>query len=276
MNRINPELDSFNILSTSDAHSLENFWREASVFEVKEGNKIKDICYWDLERAIKERKVNKSREKVSSLEKNHLSELFESESKLKLTWTIEFFPQEGKYFGDWHSKCDFLTEPADTVKRNWVCPICGWKITVWVFHRCYNLWKKERLDFTDFGSKYFFDKQKIQKFAKFFDREEFYYIVPLWNLIKEVWNVNRGTKKSMMIYNELIKVLWSEFYILIDLELEKAYEYNKDFWEALQKVREGDLNIKSWFDWNFGIVSIYSQEEKEKKIDSYYRQNPLF
>ncbi len=49
--------------------------------------------------------------------------------------TVEFFPEEGKYHMDGHRACGIMWEPAETIARGGVCPVCGGRVTVGVAHR---------------------------------------------------------------------------------------------------------------------------------------------
>lgn len=256
MNWTNSEVDPFSIISNSDAHSPENFAREATIFEVEEW-----YSYDDLQRAIKSRKYDNFWDKISQIEKDYLDKLFSQDSKMSLWWTIEFYPQEWKYFWDGHKKCNFLTNPANTVNRNGKCPICGWNITIWVFHRSYNLANQDRIKQIWYWEKDFWTKDEVNQFAWKFDREQFYYIVPIRDIIYDVWGAKRTTKKAKNIYAELIKTFWSEFYILLDLDIKKAAKYDKLFAKTLEKVRNWDIYIRSGYDGVFGIVSINKLEK---------------
>ncbi len=265
MNWINPEIDNLTILSNSDAHSPENFAREANIFETK--NKTFPT-YKDLEKAIKNRKFDKNFQNLHEVEKQYLTDLFAVKTDLKLVWTIEFYPQEGKYFWDGHSKCNFLTTPSDTIRRNWLCPICGKKLIVWVFHRSFDIWDNKRISQIHFGEKDFWKQEEINEIAKIFDRPNYQYIVPLWDIIREVFAANKWTKKADKTYNELLLQFGTEFDILLNLKIDKATEYNKFFGYALEKVRNSEIFIKPWYDGVFGVVSIKEVDtpESEKKI----------
>lgn len=276
MNWMNQELDNFAIVSNSDAHSLENFAREANVFDYFwDDFEYYTFDYKDLEKALKSKKY--SNWYVDWVEKKYLDNLFKNPWLLTLDGTIEFYPQEGKYFGNWHAKCHYLTSPQDTIKRNGKCPICGWKIVVWVFHRSYDLWDQQRIKEIWFWTKDFWTEKEISKFAKKFVRPQFNYIVPLSDIITQVWQANKGTKKYEKLFNELIIKFWSEFFILLDLSLKSASKYDEKFAQALWKVREGDIFIKSGYDWLFGVVEIYkTQKEEESILEKRSQQDTLF
>ncbi len=96
-------LDSYTLISNSDAHSPAKIAREANVFSC-------EPTYKNLTNAIK---------------KN--GEGFEG--------TIEFFPEEGKYHFDGHRACSICLKPSETIKLEGICPVCGRPLTVGVAHR---------------------------------------------------------------------------------------------------------------------------------------------
>ena len=79
------ELDNRSILSFSDAHSGPKLGREATVFATINNEQLTTdkIQYIDIANAIKQK----------------------VDSKLKIAYTIEFFPEEGKYHYTGHRAC---------------------------------------------------------------------------------------------------------------------------------------------------------------------------
>ena len=96
-------LDSYTLISNSDAHSPAKIAREANVFSC-------EPTYSNLINAIKANGAG-----------------FEG--------TIEFFPEEGKYHFDGHRACNICLKPSETIKLNGICPKCGRPLTVGVAHR---------------------------------------------------------------------------------------------------------------------------------------------
>lgn len=96
-------LDSYTLISNSDAHSPAKIAREANVFSCTPS-------YPNLVNAIMDN-----------------SRGFEG--------TIEFFPEEGKYHFDGHRTCGICLKPSETIKLKGICPECGRPLTVGVAHR---------------------------------------------------------------------------------------------------------------------------------------------
>lgn len=218
-----PELRKISIISNSDAHSPEKIGREANVFDV-------DLDYYSIINAIKAK-----------------------DPKMFLE-TIEFYPQEGKYYGDGHRSCNIYMNPKDSLRYNEICPVCGKSLTVGVMNRIEKLADKPE------G----FIPQGAIPFRS---------IVPLKEIIGEALGVGPGTKGVDNEYQKLIKAFKSEFNILLDIPLEdlKRVVFS-GIAEGIEKVRRGEVNISPGFDGEYGKVKIFSEVEKRESI----RQKTLF
>lgn len=95
-------LDSYQLISNSDAHSPGNLGREANLLET-------DLSYKGLFNAVQKGKG--------------------------LIGTIEFFPEEGKYHYDGHRKCHLCFSPMQAAEHSNLCPVCKKKLTMGVSHR---------------------------------------------------------------------------------------------------------------------------------------------
>jgi uncharacterized protein (TIGR00375 family) len=105
-------LDRFALVSNSDAHSPSRLGREANVFRT-------EFSYAGLVDALRKRDPE------------------------KFLYTVEFFPEEGKYHYDGHRKCGVVLPPEESRRRNSLCPKCGKKLTVGVMHRVLDLADRE-------------------------------------------------------------------------------------------------------------------------------------
>ncbi|MFN7088803.1 MAG: endonuclease Q family protein, partial [Candidatus Paceibacteria bacterium] len=97
-------LDKITLVSFSDAHSPEKLGREATVF-----NTAPD--FYEIVKAIK------------------------TKDPEKILYTIEFFPQEGKYHYDGHRLCGLSFSPSESKENNNLCPRCGRVLTIGVLSR---------------------------------------------------------------------------------------------------------------------------------------------
>lgn len=104
MNHRLSALDSYTLISNSDAHSPAKLGREANLLEI-------EYAYSALAAALRDGE------------------------KAGFRGTVEFFPEEGKYHFDGHRNCGICLSPAQTMQTDGKCPVCGKKITIGVQHR---------------------------------------------------------------------------------------------------------------------------------------------
>ena len=95
-------LDSYTLVSNSDAHSPQKLGREANLLDC-------GLSYPALKRAM--------------------------ETGEGFGGTIEFFPEEGKYHLDGHRNCGVCLTPQEAESLGGLCPVCGKKLTIGVQHR---------------------------------------------------------------------------------------------------------------------------------------------
>ncbi len=164
----------------------------------------------------------------------------------KFPATIEFFPEEGKYHLDGHRNCNVCMTPAETKKNNYLCPKCGKPLTVGVLHRVDDL--------ADHPEGY---KPKKAR--------PFHSIVPLVDIISELEKVGPQSKKVEKIYFDLINNLGNEFKILLDVPIQEIQKYSSPIMaEAIQRMRDGHIVLHGGYDGEFGVVKIFSDDEKLK------------
>ena len=171
----------------------------------------------------------------------------------KLKKSIEFYPEEGMYHYDGHRDCDIRFTPEETKKYKNLCPKCKKLLTIGVLARV------EELSDRESG----FRPNKSYPFVK---------LVELDKIIAEVLGIkSRRAKKVVAEYNNLIKKIGSELYILMDADLEKLKDVvSPQIVEGIKRVRENKLIIEPGFDGQYGKIKIFSEKEKENK------QNKLF
>ena len=208
-------LDRFSLISNSDSHSPSKIGREANVFNCE-------------------------------LEYNDIVETLKKKDKNKFLYTVEFFPQEGKYHFDGHRACDVRLSPEETKKHKGICPKCGRRITVGVMNRVDQL--ADRPD--DFIPD---------------DSIPFKNLIPLDEIISEARGVGKTSKTVMNEYLSIISKFGNEFEVLLKAPKEKLFEsLSSRIAEGVVKVREGKVKILPGYDGEYGKVEILSSEEKEK------------
>lgn len=229
------ELKTRSILSFSDAHSPAKIGREATVFVSKDENLKNDFSFNDIRLAIMQKNPN-----------------------LKIGYTIEFYPEEGKYHFSGHRNCNVTMTPLEQAENGGICPVCKRTVTDGVLRRV------DELSSVKIEAK---KKENDEKLVWYLDPEKnhppFVKIVPLIEIIAESQNVMIGSKKVKEIYDNLILNLGSEFDILLKIEISKIKELaGERIADGIEKVRQGNIVIKPGYDGVFGIVKIWDQENK--------------
>lgn len=243
-------LDKLTLLSNSDAHSLPNIGREANVFELNE------VSYDKIYEVIKNKFVIPNRLEEESLKgnstssKGSLATLGMTKKRclqFGLKHTIEFYPEEGMYHYDGHRVCGVSFTPAQSKKNKNICPVCKKPLTIGVMNRVDELADRPER----------FVPKNMPGFKK---------LVELDKIISESLDIkSRSSLKVQAIYNNLIKRLGNELYILMDAPIKDIENISPAVAEGVKRVREGKLIIKPGFDGQYGEVKIFSEEEKIKQ-----------
>ena len=158
--------------------------------------------------------------------------------------TIEFFPEEGKYHYDGHRSCGLRSTPEQTRDYNGLCPKCGRKIVVGVLHRV------EELS----------DRPKDHKPPA---AKPFQSLVPLQEIIAEVFNVGVGSKRVQKEYMRTLSALGNEYTVLTATPVTGiAQAISNELAEAVRRVREGKVHIDPGYDGEYGKIKIFEPEER--------------
>jgi uncharacterized protein (TIGR00375 family) len=210
------KLDNYSLVSNSDAHSLRKIGREANVFEIPE----EKLSYDEIIRIIKEKDPK------------------------EFLFTIEFFPEEGKYHLDGHADCKFSCLPKETKRLKGICPVCGKKLLVGVLNRI------DALADRDFG----FEPKRPIPFKS---------VIPLEEVIAETYGTGIG-KKVLATYEKMV-AKHTEFEILLDLSKEEIAKISDPIIaESIIRIREGKVDVEGGYDGVFGKIHIYSDAERNK------------
>jgi len=160
--------------------------------------------------------------------------------------TIEFYPEEGKYHLDGHRKCGTRLPPGETLKLGGICPVCGKKVTVGVMNRVESL--ADRPD----GA--------MPKDAKPYSK-----LVPLPEIIGDALCVGSASKRVQTRYAELLAGLGPEFIVLRRAPREDiARIAGPVSAEAVIRARQGKVHIAPGYDGEFGKVSIFEPNERDR------------
>ncbi|MDI6784925.1 MAG: endonuclease Q family protein [bacterium] len=210
-------LDKITLISNSDAHSPSRLGREANVFELPE------LSYKSITDAIKKKDKN----------------IFQ--------YTVEFYPEEGKYHYDGHRACQQRLAPQETKKLNGICPVCKKPVTVGVMYRV------DQLADRDEG----FTPNNAIPYKN---------LVPLEEIIAAAIDKAPGTVAVQNQYQQLISTFQNEFHILLDLteeELKRGGMPSRII-DGIMKVRKGELTILPGYDGEYGIISIFPKDTEKQ------------
>lgn len=210
-----PGLDRLTLVSNSDCHSASKIGREATVFDA-------EVSYAAIMQAIRTRKG--------------------------YAGTIEFFPEEGKYHIDGHRACSVSLSPKETIRHNYLCPVCGKPVTVGVSHRVEKLAER--------------DENYRPKHAA-----PFRSLIPLQELIAEALNAGVATKKVQAAYFSLLEACGNELSILLNVPIEEidAAASEPRIAMAIDAMRRGEVHIAPGYDGEYGKIRIFEKVAPPEK-----------
>lgn len=208
------KLDNISIISNSDSHSLQKIGREANCFDT-------ELSYQGIIKAIKDKNPN------------------------TFLYTIEFFPEEGKYHYDGHRLCGVSFSPEESKKHKNICPKCGRPLTIGVMNRV------EQLADRPEGYE---DPNRIP----------YKNLIPLDEIIGEALDLGPQSKSVKREYENLIRAFGSEFKVLLEAPINQiAGASQPEIAEAVDRVRQGKVSIAPGFDGEFGKIKIFSDADRK-------------
>ena len=201
------ELDGFSLVSNSDAHSPERIGREANVFS-------------------------------GPLDYYQLKEVLEKKDRNRFLFTIEFYPEEGKYHYDGHRACKVVFHPKQTREHGGRCPVCGKPLTIGVLSRVEDL----------------ADRPEGERPTSAIDYRS---LVPLREIIGDVLGTGPGSKAVDRAYAKLVAGLGSEMNVLLNAsEEEIARSSDLDVARGVMAARRGEVDIVPGHDGEYGKISL--------------------
>lgn len=207
-------LDRFSLISNSDSHSPSRIGREANVFDC-------DLDYTTIREVLKKK------------------------DKKRFLYTVEFFPQEGKYHFDGHRSCGIRFSPSQTKDNNGKCPKCNRAVTVGVMSRV------EQLADRPLG---FVPKNAIP----------FKSLIPLDEIIAESKGVSKSSLSVEREYRSCITKLGSEFNILNKASKDELIKsLPAKIAEGILRVRDAKVDIQPGYDGEYGKIAIFFDREKD-------------
>ena len=215
MNWLLSALDKYTLVSNSDAHSPSRIMREANVFDT-------EFSFAGLVDALK------------------------SKDPEKMLYTLEFFPEEGKYHYDGHRKCDVVFSPQETIQHQYLCPKCGKKLTVGVMHRVTELADREpghpgppRIPFKN--------------------------LIPFNEVIAQAVEKSAECKSVWDLYLRFIREFENEYKILTEIPVDELARIAPEkVSQAVDRMRKGRVNILPGHDGVFGKIHLFDDEAEEE------------
>jgi uncharacterized protein (TIGR00375 family) len=206
-------LDPLTLISNSDAHSPNRLGREANAFD-------------------------------AALDYKEITEIIRKKDQRKFLFTIEFFPQEGKYHYDGHRQCSVIFSPLQTKANQYLCPQCKKKLTVGVMHRVEELADRPE------G---FVPKNAIPSI----------HLIPLEEIIAEALGYRIGTKAVELEYERLVEKGESEFHILLEATPDELATYVPErTLEGIVRMRQGKVSIIPGHDGVYGKITLFPEKKE--------------
>ena len=211
-------LDKFTLISNSDSHSPQKIGREANVFN----------CQMDYKT---------------------IRDVLKTKDKEKFLYTIEFFPEEGKYHYDGHRLCGVRWSPQETKAHNGRCPKCGKPVTVGVVNRL------EKLADRPEG----FKPDNAVPFKN---------LIPFMEIIAEAKSLGKASINVEREYRAYLAKFGTEFNILLKVSKDELLRsLPSKVVDGILRVRSGKVNIKAGFDGEYGTISIFGDDQKQGKSE---------
>lgn len=202
------KLDRYQLVSNSDAHSPSKLGREANLLDI-------DCSYEGLYRAI--------------------------QTGEGLEGTVEFFPEEGKYYFDGHRKCGVSLSPVEAERLGGICPVCGKKLTMGVDHRVEQL------------------ADRAEGFVKK-DGKKYESLVPLPEVISTCMGYSAASKKVQGCFEQMIQTLGTEFDILRNVPSEDIKSCaGERIAEGIENVRTGNVKRIPGYDGEYGKIELFDE-----------------
>ncbi len=200
-------LDNRTLISNSDAHSPGRLGREANVFDC-------ELSY------------------------DAIRDILKTKDRKRFLYTIEFFPEEGKYHFDGHRACNVSFAPAQSLVNDNLCPGCGRQVTIGVLHRVEQLADRK--------------PEEVPT-----DVIPFKHLVPLEEVIGEALGVGRDTGQVHKLYESMVAALGSEFEILLNSPVPDIEKNSNDRVAlGIERMRRGEVQATAGYDGVFGVIQV--------------------
>ncbi len=212
MNRRISALDRYSLISNSDCHSPAKLGREANILSGS-------FDYYSLRDGLKPPGQG-------------------------LAGTIEFFPQEGKYYADGHRRCRFRSDEESSISVPALCPVCRRQLTTGVSSRVRELADRPAPLLTSHAP-------------------AVHHLVPLLEIIAEITGRGIHSKSVRDFYVAAINRLGPELPMLIGAPLAEIATFSGPLATAIDRVRRGQVQKERGFDGQPGRILLFREEERQ-------------
>jgi uncharacterized protein (TIGR00375 family) len=220
-------LDKFTLISNSDSHSPSKIGREANVFNC-------ELSYKAIRETLK------------------------SKDKSRFLYTIEFFPEEGKYHFDGHRNCKVRFSPQQTKQAKGICPQCGKPVTVGVMNRVDKL----------------ADRPEGYRPSNAIDYKN---LIPFAEIIAQTKGVAPNSVAVEREYLTFIAKFQTEFDILIKATPEQLIKgLPKRVADGVLRMRQGKVTIDAGFDGEYGKIALFKGTDEALETKKGEEQLSLF
>ena len=214
MNRRLSALDRYALISNSDAHSPSKLGREANAFEA-------DFSYKGLFDAIRR------------------------QNPAEFLYTVEFFPEEGKYHYDGHRKCEVVFSPRESRAHNDVCPVCGKKLTIGVMHRVEELADRDEAP-----------AGTLRVPARS--------LIPLNEVIGEAYGKSADCASVWDLFFRMVREFGDEHRILIEAPVSDLVRVAPErVGRGIERMRRGLVRIVPGHDGEFGVIHLFDGSDED-------------
>jgi len=215
-------LDRVTMISGSNAHMPGTIGREACVFGAA-------LHYFEIKNALQYKRRD------------------------ELLYTIEFYPEEGRYYLSGHKECGSCFTPLESASLSHICTACGKPVKRGVLQRVEDL--ADRAE-NETGGKYL----------------PFRNVMPLDEILAFCMNAGTESQKVRDAYIKLVEKSGSELSLLLDLPEEEVRRLAPlPVAEGILKSRKSDVRVFPGYDGVPGKIVLFDEGELAR-----YSQLELF
>lgn len=261
------ELRSRSILSFSDAHSPAKMGREATVFELAGGTPTYSAIKEAIMKPMSKGSTGSMSITSTTSKKQQEEESFARDTRgtrdthdtSRILYTIEFYPEEGKYHFSGHRNCKVSYGPEDISAKGTICPVCKKRLTEGVLSRVQQLAEptlQKRVETKQNHQGLIWHTDKLAK------QPSYVKLVPLLEIIAEGLHSTVASQRVKELFLKLCAEFGSEIEVLLKRPIAEIEGIGGErVAEGVERVRLGKLEIKPGYDGEYGKVEIWQDDD---------------